>query len=228
MTLSRKIAHNTIIQMVGKIISTVLGLFSLALITRYLGQTGFGEYTTIITFLTIFAVIADFGITLVTVQMISGVSDKAREAKILNNLFSFRLISIILFLALSPLALLLMPYSAAIKTGILISALYFVFPALSQVVIGLLQKRLSMDRAALAEVLSRVVLIIGILIVWFYRLGLTGVLIVTVISGASSFIFHYLFALKFAAIKCGWDTSLFKEIFQRSWPLAITIILNLI
>jgi O-antigen/teichoic acid export membrane protein len=228
MNLSRKIAHNTIIQMVGKIISTVLGLFSLALITRYLGQTGFGEYTTIITFLTIFAVIADFGITLVTVQMISCVDDKKREEKILNNLFSFRLISVIAFLALSPLVLLFMPYGAAIKTGILITALYFVFPALSQVVIGLLQKRLSMDRAALAEVLSRLVLIIGILIVWFCHLGLNGILIATVISGASSFIFHYLFALKFVTIKCGWDTSLFKEIFHRSWPLAITIVLNLI
>lgn len=228
MSLSRKIAHNTIIQMLGKIISTVLGLFSLAMITRYLGATVFGEYTTIITFLTIFAVIADFGITLVTVQMISGVNDKNREAKILNNLFSFRLISIILFLALSPLVLWLMPYNAAIKTGVLITALYFIFPALSQVIIGLLQKRLSMDRAALAEVLSRLVLIIGILIVWFFRFDLNGILIATVISGASSFLFHYLFALKFVTIKCAWDTSLFKEIIQRSWPLAITIILNLI
>ncbi|MFA6417149.1 MAG: flippase [Patescibacteria group bacterium] len=228
MSLSRKIAHNTIIQMVGKIVSTVLGLFSLALITRYLGQTGFGEYTTIITFLTIFAVMADFGLTLVTVQMISGVDDKIREAKILNNLFSFRLLSVIALLALSPLVLFFMPYNAAIKIGVLITAVYFIFPALSQVVIGLLQKRLSMDRAALAEVLSRLVLIVGILIVWFWRLGLNGILIATVISGASSFIFHYLFALKFATIKCGWDTSLFKEIFHRSWPLAITIILNLI
>lgn len=228
MSLSRKIAHNTIIQMVGKIISTVLGLFSLALITRYLGQSGFGEYTTIITFLTIFAVMADFGLTLVTVQMISGVDDKIREAKILNNLFSFRLLSIIAFLALSPLVLFFMPYSAAIKTGVLITAAYFIFPALSQVIIGLLQKKLSMDRAALAEVLSRLVLIVGILIVWFGHLGLTGILLATVISGASSFIFHYLFALKFATIKCEWDTSLFKEIFRRSWPLAITIILNLI
>src|SRR5680860_910068 len=228
MSLSRKIAHNTIIQIVGKIISTVLGLFSLALITRYLGQTGFGEYTTIITFLTIFAVIADFGITLVTVQMISGVNDKKREAKILNNLFTFRLISIITFLALSPLVLFFMPYSVAIKTGVLITAIYFIFPALSQVTIGLLQKRLSMDRAALAEVLSRLVLVFGVLIVWFYHLGLKGVLVVTIISCASSFIFHYLFALKFVTIKCGWDTSLFKEIWHRSWPLAITIVLNLI
>ena len=228
MSLSRKIAHNTLIQIAGKIISTVLGLFSLALITRYLGQDGFGEYTTIITFLTLFAVFADFGLTLVTVQMISAVKDRVREEKILNNLFSFRLISIIAFLALSPVILIFLPYTAAIKTGIIITAVYFVFPSLSQVIIGLMQKKLSMDRAALAEVLSRLILIIGIVLVWFYKLGLNGILIATVISGASSFIFHYLLAIKFVTIRCGWDLSLFKEILHRSWPLAITIILNLI
>ena len=87
MSLSAKIAHNTLIQVVGKVISTLLGLFSLALITRYLGPNGFGEYTTITTFLTFFAVLADFGLTLVTTQMISHKSED--EKKLLNNLFGF-------------------------------------------------------------------------------------------------------------------------------------------
>ncbi|MFA6514155.1 MAG: flippase [Patescibacteria group bacterium] len=228
MSLAKKIAHNTLIQIIGKVISTVLGLLSLALITRYLGQAGFGEYTTIITFLTIFAVIADFGLTLVTVQMIGGVKEKDRENKILNNLFGFRLVSIVFLLILAPLVLIFMPYSAAIKIGVLITTIYFIFPALSQIIIGLLQKKLSMDRAALAEVLSRIVLILAIFIVWFYDLGLNGILIATIASGASSFIFHYLFAVKFIALKPEWDLTLWKEIFSRSWPLAITIILNLI
>ena len=97
MSLSKKIAKNTIIQIIGKVLSTALGLFSLALITRYLGQSGYGDYTTVINFLTIFAVLADFGLTLVTVQMISGVPEGEKENKILNNLFTFRLVTIVLF-----------------------------------------------------------------------------------------------------------------------------------
>jgi O-antigen/teichoic acid export membrane protein len=180
------------------------------------------------TFLTVFAVMADFGLTLVTVQMISGVKDRIRENKVLNNLFGFRLFSVIATLILAPIVLIFMPYDTAIKIGVLITTVYFIFPALSQVVIGLLQKKLSMDRAALAEVLSRIILIIAILLVWFYDLGLNGILIATISSGASSFLFHYLFALKFTAIKPEFDLSLWREIFGRSWPLAITIILNLI
>jgi hypothetical protein len=54
--------------------------------TRELGQNGFGEYTTVITFLSFFAIIADLGLTLVTSQMING-KNKEEESVILGNLF---------------------------------------------------------------------------------------------------------------------------------------------
>jgi O-antigen/teichoic acid export membrane protein len=138
MSLTKKIAHNTIIQIAGKIISTILGLFALALITRYLGRGGFGEYTTIVTFLTFFATIADFGLTLVTVQMIS--ARGAEENKLLNNIFGLRLVSIIIVLLFAPLTISFFPYSPAVKLGVLIAFASFIFPALNQVIIGLFQK----------------------------------------------------------------------------------------
>lgn len=226
MSLAKKIAHNTLIQIIGKVVSTILGLFSLALITRYLGQTGYGEYTTVTTFLTFFAVIADLGLTLVTVQMISG--EKENENKILNNLFSLRLVSALFFIGLAPIIVFFFPYSAAVKIGVLVAAASFVFPALNQVLVGLFQKKLSMDRSALAEVISRVILVFGIILTEKLNYGLSGILVATVISSAVSFLFHYFLAYKFAAIKCEFDLSLWKKIISRSWPLAITIVLNLI
>lgn len=226
MSLAKKIAHNTLVQIAGKIVSTILGLFSLALITRYLGQTGYGEYTTITTFLTFFATIADLGLTLITVQMISG--ERNDENKILNNLFSLRLVSALFFIGLAPISVFFFPYNLTIKIGVLIAAASFIFPALNQVIIGLFQKKLSMEKSALAEVISRVALLVGVIITEKLNLGLTGILIVTVASGLVSFLLHYIFAIKFAVIKFEFDLSLWKKIIGRSWPLAVTIILNLI
>lgn len=226
MSLAKKIAHNTLIQTIGKIVSTILGLFSLALITRHLGQAGFGEYTTIYTFLTFFAVIADLGLTLITVQMISGETEN--ENKILNNLFSLRLLSALFFIGLAPVIVIFLPYSPEVKFGVLITAIAFIFPALNQILIGLFQKRLSMDRSSLAEIVSRIVLLLGIIISGRLNGGLNGVLIATVISGAINFILHYVLALKFVTLKFAFDLSLWKMIIGRSWPLALTIILNLI
>jgi O-antigen/teichoic acid export membrane protein len=230
MSLAKKVAHNTLIQIIAKIISTILGLLALAFITRYLGLAGFGEYTTIITFLTFFAVIADFGLTLVTVQMISGRDGNsgAEENKILNNLFGLRLVSILLFLALAPLLISFFPYGATVKTGVTLALAAFLFPALNQILIGLFQKRLSMNRNALAEIASRVILIIGLLITKYFQLGLNGVLATTVVSAAGSFLLHYLLALKFAVIRPRFDWPIWKKIISKSWPLAITIVLNLI
>lgn len=226
MSLAKRVAHNTIIQVIGKGTSTVLGLFALALITRYLGPEGYGEYTTITTFLTFFATIADLGLTLVTVQMISGRHDD--ENKILNNLFSIRLFSALLLLLIAPLVVFSFPYSQTVKIGVLITAAAFLFPALNQIIIGLFQKRLSMDRDAISEVLSRLVLILGIMVAKKIGSGLNGILIASVISAASNFFLHYILSLKFAFIRLELDFSLWKKILTKSWPLAITIVLNLI
>jgi O-antigen/teichoic acid export membrane protein len=226
MSLSSKIAHNTIIQLVGKFLSTALGLISLAMMTRYLGRAGFGEYTAVINFLSFFAIIADLGLTLVTVQMISipGVDEK----KVLNNLFGLRLVSIILFIGLAPLIALLLPYSLAVKTGILIAAASFLFPALSQVLIGLFQKKLRMDKAVIAENVSRVVLIAGIYLSIKFNYGLNGILWASVISAASNFLISYLLALKYIGLKPSFDKKIWSDTISKSWPLAITIVLNLL
>jgi len=226
MSLAKKVAHNIIVQVGGKIISVILGLWALVLITRLLGPNGFGEYTTIMTYLSFFAVIADLGLTLVTVQMVSGRDND--ESKILNNLFGLRLVSILLLLVWAPIIIIWLPYSPAIKIGVAISLAAFFFPALNQIIVGFFQKRLSMDRNAMAEVISRAVLVVAIVWAQSKNMGLNGVLIATVVSAAANFIAHYIFACQFTIIKPEFDWSIWKKIITRSWPLTITIILNLI
>lgn len=226
MNLSSKIAYNTIIQVVGKVVSTILGLLTLAIMARYLGQSGFGDYTTIINFVSFFAIIADLGLTLVTVQMISrpGVEEK----KVLNNLFGLRLVSIVLFLALSPIIALFLPYSPVIKIGVLVAALSFLFPALNQILIGLFQKKLRMDKAVIAETISRLILFGGTYLAIKLGSGLMGILWAAVIAAAVNFIISYLLAGKSYLLKPDFDFALWKEVIKKSWPLAVTIVLNLL
>ena len=226
MNLSSKIAYNTIIQLVGKVISTILGLISLAMMARYLGQAGFGLYITIITYVSFFAIIADLGLTLVTVQMIS--RPEVEENKVLNNLFGLRLISIIIFLGLAPIISIFLPYPSFIKIGIIIAALSFLFPALNQVLIGLFQKKLRMDKAVIAETASRLLLVIGIWFVLVSNRGLLGILWVTVASAALNFAISYALATNYFILKPSFDLKIWQEIIFKSWPLAITIVLNLL
>lgn len=226
MQLATKIAYNTLVQFGSKIITTGLSLVAIAAMTRYLGQTGFGQYTTIITFLSFFAILADFGLTLVTAQLIS--RPGADEEKILGNLLAWRLVSALLFLGLAPIAVLFFPYSAEVKTGVAIAAGSFIFIALNQVLVGFFQKRLRMDRVSLSEVISRAVLAAGVLAAVKFGWGLFGILWVTVVSAAVNFLFHFLFARSWTRLKLRFDFVLWRQILMTAWPLAVTIALNLV
>ena len=226
MSLSKKIAYNTFVQITSKVIATVLGLITLGIMARYLGQTGFGEYTTIMTFLSFFAVVADLGLTLVTTQMLSAPS--ADENRILSNLFGLRLVTAAIFLGLAPLAVWFMPYDATIKWGVVLSLWSFFFVALNQVLVGLFQKKLRLDKVSIAEVAGRLALLAGVIMTAYYRLPLYGMLAATVAGSAVSFCFHYFFAKKFARFRLAFDFSLWREIFKKSWPIGVTIVFNLI
>lgn len=226
MRISTKVAYNTIVQIISKAVATILGLFAIALITRYLGQAGFGQYTTIITFLSFFAILADFGLTLVTVQMIS--DPRVNTSKVLNNLFSLRLVSAVVFLGLAPLVVLFLPYDPIVKIGVAITTFLFLFTALNQILVGLFQKELRMDKVSIAEVASRFILLIGVYIAIKLNFGLLGILVINILANLVSFIIHFIFSRGFARIKLDFDLKIWKEIIKRSWPLALTISFNLI
>lgn len=226
MKLSTKIAYNTIVQVIGKIVSTVLGLIAIAIMTRYLGNEGFGEYTTIITFAFIFSIIADLGLTLVTSQMIN--RSNVDQQKVLNNLFGFRFVSALLIIILAPILVQFFPYAPIIKFGVIIASLSFFFLSLNQVFVGLFQKELRTDKIAIAEILGRIAMVAGVFCAMIFDLGLLGVLWAIVLTNFIHFVFHYYFSRKFAKISLDFDWPIWKEILHRSWPLFLTTAFNLI
>lgn len=226
MSLTQQVARNMIYQIIGKITSTILGLIALAIITRYLGQEGFGGYTTIIAFLQFFGILVDFGLTLTIVQMIS--EPKADENKITSNIFTLRFFSAFIFLGLAPLVALFFPYSATIKIGIAITALSFFFIALNQILVGLFQKYLSMWKVALAENAGRIVLIALVAFAVTEGRGLLSIMWAVILGSTANFFINFLFSLKYVRIKFAFNWPIWKEIYRRSWPIGLSIAFNLI
>lgn len=224
--LSRKIAHNTAIQIAGKVLSTILGLLSVGLLTRYLGQSGFGEYTTIMAFLQFTGIFADFGLSLVTVQMIS--REEQRESHIINNIITLRIVTAAAIFTLAPVLALIFPYSSTIKIGIAITAVSFVSSALNQVITGIFQKRLAMNVVVLAENLGRLVLLVLVGVAVTFRLGLFFILGAVVLSTCINLFINFLFIRRWLTIRFSFDFSMWKTIWTRTWPIALSIFFVLI
>ncbi len=226
MSYTRKIAHNTIIQIIGKGVSTVIGIVVIGMLTRYLGKAGFGQYTTIMAFLQFFGVIADLGLYIILVKKIS--EPGVDEDSIVSNIFTLRLISAVVFIGLAPIVVLFLPYAAIVKVGVLVTTISFLCITLNQALAGVFQKHLRMDRIVIAEVAGRIVLIVATYAAIQAELGLLWVM--GAVGGGSvvNFIFTFLFSRRFVRIRLRFDTAVWKRVIKEAWPIALSIAFNLV
>ncbi|MBU1132488.1 flippase [Patescibacteria group bacterium] len=226
MALGGKIAQNTIIHLAGKFLSLVLGLVAIAVMTRFLGVEKFGYYITVTAFLQFFGILVDFGLSLTTIQMISRPGSDID--KTMNNIMSLRLISAILFLALAPILIWFFPYNIFIKIGVLLTVASFFCVTVIQSLTGIFQQKLKMLEVTLAEVAGKIVFcalvvaaaILGKNIYWIFAAMSLGSIV--------NLILVFLYSRKYILWRWEIDFNLWKEIFRRSWPIALSISFNLI
>lgn len=226
MSTVRKIAQNTLYQTASKFIGTILGLITIGLMTRYLGQTGYGYYTTVVAFLQFFGVLADFGLQMTTNQMLS--RPGADEEKIFKNIISIRLLSATTLLGLAAVLGWFMPYPTIVKWGITLTSLSFFFISFQSIFIAIFQRNTDTAKVAIAEVWGRVVLLLGVWLAITFEVGLLYILSAVVLSNFSSWLINFVASLKYLKLGLRFDWPIWKDVWHKAWPLAITIALTLV
>lgn len=223
---TRALAHNTLLQISGKAVAMVLGVATVAVMLRYFGDEGYGKFTTAVTFLSLFAVIVDFGLTLITIQMIS--EPGADESKILGNLLSLRLITGFVVFSAAPLVGLLFPYSTEIKLAIAVGSIAYLFQTMGQMLTGVYQKRLRMMGVVVAELVARAILLGGMLLVVAVSANLLEAMTALVVSNVAQALLLLAMANHLVRFRAQIDLRLWKEIIHRAWPIGVSIFFNLI
>jgi O-antigen/teichoic acid export membrane protein len=224
--LARKIAFNTIISAGARVFATGLALVTIGLATRYLTKTEWGEYSLVLTFGGVFAVLAEWGLYQLMIREIS--RPGADQQKITGNLFTMRLVISLFIFALAPLISLLFPYSAQARLGILIGMAGYWLLSGTQVLMGVFQKHLRMDKISLADVAGRAFQLM--LVFLFIKMGLGFFWIVgaLVFGAIANFLLVIWFAKKYTRLKLTFDFNFWKKSLGQSFPLAISNILVMI
>ena len=226
MNKTKALAQNAAIQIIGKTAATLLGVFTVAILARHLGVEGYGQFTIALSFLSIFAVIVDFGLTLTTTQMIS--EKEADEATLLGNLLTLRIISAVVFLALAPVVALVFPYDNVIQLAIAIGAFSYLFGTTAQMFVGVFQKRMLMSRVVIAELANRTAVLIGVLFAPYFGFGVVDIVWLLVIGNAIQLLLMLWQTKVLVAFKPKLNTAIWKKIILRSWPIGASIFFNLI
>ena len=226
MTLVRKIAYNTAISVGGRAFGVALSLVSIGFIARYLGQEGFGSYALILAFLSIFSILADWGLYSLLTREVS--RPGADEKKIASNIFSLRIVILLIFLALALVIVWFFPYPLQVKIGVAIGAASFLFLSASQVLMGIFQKYLRIDKAILSEVVGRIIQLALIVYFIHLNLGLFSILVALVISSASIFILNFYFARQYVHLTFTFNFPYWKKLLKTALPIAVSLVLTLI
>lgn len=226
MTIVKKIAYNTFISTGARIIGVALSLIGIGFITRYLGQEGFGSYSLILVFVSVFDVLADFGLYSLMTREIS--KPGADEKKIASNIFTIRIFTLLIFLAIAIVSVWFFPYPLKIKTGVAVMSLSCFFLSACQVLMGIFQKNLRTDKPSIAEILGRFFQLLLVVLVVHFDLGFLFVLIASLFSSVVIFLLSFIFSRKYIIISFAFDFSYWKKIIKEAIPIAISVVLTLV
>jgi O-antigen/teichoic acid export membrane protein len=226
MVIARKIAYNVAVSSVSKVLSTVLALVSIGLIARYLGKEGFGNYATALAFLSFFSAIADLGLYSVSTREIS--RPGADEKKIMGNVFTLRIVISTFVFLLAPAIVLFFPYTFQVKEAIIIIAASFLFSSAYQVLNGIFQKNLAMDRVALSEFLGKLLQVLVIFLAVKFNLGFLWVVSSLLFYMCFNFILVFFWSKKYIRFKLQFDFQYWKKFLIRAYPIGIVAFITFI
>lgn len=219
MVIARKIAYNVLVSSVSKFFSTALALVSIGFITRYLGRDGFGNYATVLAFLSFFASLADLGLYHISTREIS--RPGADEKKIMGNIFSLRIISAFFILLIAPVVVLFFDYPLVVKEGIIIAAASFLFSSGYQVLNGVFQKNLAMDRVAIGELAGKIVQVATVILAVKFKLSFDWIIASLLFNMIASFAIVFLWSRKYLRFDLRFDFGYWRKFLKESLPIGI-------
>lgn len=227
MSLTNKVAYNTIIQFVGKIITTFLSLILIAALTRYLGVAGFGDYTTIFSFVAFAAILADFGFFWIMLREIS--KDAKNTEKIVNNTMTMRgILGLLVFTLAYIVSLYIGEYSYDIRLGIAVVGFAWFWTTVNSTYVGLFQAKLDMSKSAIAEVIGRIATFLIVMLFIKLEFSLFMILSAYVIGNFVNFAVSVIFGHKYINFHLAFDFKFWKKMFIEALPMGIALILGLI
>jgi O-antigen/teichoic acid export membrane protein len=225
MSLTRKVAYNTIVQIVGRVITTATSLVLVASLTRYLGVSGFGSYTTIFAYTAFLAVLADFGFFNVLVREIA--TKQREQEKVLSNIFSVRILFALAVYAVGLIiAFFIGSYSIEIKYGIAIITIAQFWLTLNSTLVGVFQAHLRMDKAVITDVLGRIVTLIFVLLAISAKLSLLAIISAYIIGNLINLVLSVAIASQYIKLRLSWDYSYWRYLAKITVPMGLLTIVG--
>jgi len=225
-TLIDRVTYNTAVQFIGKAIVGLSGLVLLSLLTRNLGESGYGAYVIIFTWLIILKVFADLGLYMTGVRELSSTS--ADQTEIAGNLLLLKLISGLVVIIISLIVIVFMPYDQRVKAGILIGLSSLLALTVADAFKTIFQARLKMHLSVIGEIARALLTLILSFAVLRMGWGLCAVIAAAAAGSVLNLFLHIWFSRRFIRVRLRFDRRVARSLFHGALPLGLSGIMAII
>ena len=219
------IEYNMVIQTAGKILSAGLGFITVGLLTRYLGESGYGIYTIVFVYLSIFGIIGEMGLQLTMVRELNKLNSNKKT--LIGTYLGLKIFLAAIMIIASIGSLIFFPYSAAIKGSIVIATFGYALGVFNTFGSTLFQAKVRLDLVTLSDLISRLIATLFIGAAVYFNLGINVVLLAILFGNAGSLIFNIIKATRFYKIEFVFESHQASLILRKSIPVALMTLLSL-
>ena len=169
LSLQAKVALSTTSQSLGNLLIALGGVAVVRITTHQLGPRDYGTFALIVTYVTLFTMVADMGITAMTTIELG--KSRADHSSVLSSALSFRLaLSLILIPVIQVSAFILYPHETSLfRVALGVMSLDVFFATLQITSSTAFIARVRGDRIAALNVINRALYVLGVVIVAIKR-----------------------------------------------------------
>lgn len=218
MSVSKQVNVNTLSQLVGKSVCLVFGMVTTIVLRRYLGLEGFGNYIFIITFITPFITLSDFGTHLVSVTQAS--QRKDIQQKVLGNVLLLRPLISFIAIFISVILLVVFFRNRSLYSLLLISLPLVFLITYKNSLMVVLHSKLKLYIASLQDALAAFFLLITAFLLTASQKGLQYYILLMIVSYLATVTIFSFVTFKLVSLDFRPNLRIIKKIFYSSLPLA--------
>ncbi len=223
-----KVFQQTFFQILGKVVSVVSTFIILGILTRNYGQDGTGLFTLVLTYISMFMLAGDFGFNAHVLKSYHGVSAKSHS--IWNKLLGTRILWSTVLAILAILLSLVLPFTSDnFFYGVLISSPVIIAASIFVTFNLIFQSRLRFDLSVASQITGTIAALVLFLLLARFFAPIPVMLIPNLLSWVFILAVSLFFLFQVSKnLSPMFDLEFSKKLITSSWPIAATLVLNVI
>ena len=226
MTLARSLTASMAVLAVGRVVSILIALATIAVLTRALGPEEFGYFRTAIAYLSLAMLLGGFGLNTVAVRELSRAD--ADRPRVLGNALALRLLLSATTIVAGSLLAWLLPLDTKARICILAGSFGFVCYAGHMLLLGFFQQQLRQGGSVLAEIVGGALLLAMVTLLAPLGAPVAYFVFGQALAFAAMLAVSWTMAWRIQRFRLGRELPLWRGLLGRALPLAGVDTLNLV